>query len=563
MTTHGIRALRGRHRAARRRSTIIALLAAVVGLVAGFLPTIVNSVVADATDARCSAMTVPVVNRVSPAGTQLLTTHRSQAAKTAARRRHVSERTLFKASNHRSAGLLPLIRLAKPKAHDFLYTTSGREAAQAVRNSGYVRKGVAFYVSGKPADCATPVFRFRKHGRHRFVLDGGRRRLRTAGWIPEGVAWYAAPTAPRSEPVPTTPESTTPAPVPSDTTTAPAGSTSTPTSATATPPVVTPPASSSSSSNDSGSGQPAPLTQSLYVQSANRNDIPAYNMEAAGSPTKLLLWQLANTQTGMWLGGSANDAATVNNVVTAAAAAHQTPTFVLYAIPNRDCSGPYSKGGLPSEAAYESWVRSIHDAIAGRPAIVIIEPDAIGYGSCPTAQQAERIAELQFDIDTFAIASNPNVVAYLHAGSSGINPKDMANALTRVGIEKIRGFALNVSGHDVTSSEVTYGRAIDAQLGRNQPFVIDTSRNGDGRQPGGSCNPPVQAVGTRPTTDPQISGVDALLWLHTPGGSDGQCHPGDPPAGTFVPDWAAQYVQAAIAKNLITEYPEGVYAPSS
>ncbi len=208
-------------------------------------------------------------------------------------------------------------------------------------------------------------------------------------------------------------------------------------------------------------------------------------------------------------------------------------------------------------------MRSIRNAIADKPAIVIIEPDAIGFGACPPAQRATRIDELRFDLHTFASATSPNIAAYLHAGSAGTNPTYMASALSQVGIGMIRGFALNVSGYDTTPSEVAYGRAIDAALGRSQPFVIDTSRNGVGRMGHGSCNPPAQATGTRPTTNPGIAGVDALLWLHTPGGSDGQCHPGDPGAGTFVTAWAIRDVRAAIERKIIVKYPEGVLARSS
>ena len=156
------------------------------------------------------------------------------------------------------------------------------------------------------------------------------------------------------------------------------------------------------------------------------------------------------------------------------------------------------------------------------------------------------------------------MAAYLHAGSSGVNPADMARALQLVGVANIRGFAVNVSSYDSTASETRYGDAVDAAMGTDQPFVIDTGRNGAGRQSGSdsSCNPSVQMPGPRPSTATGIANVDAFLWVHTTGGSDGQCHSGDPSAGTFVAAWAEKYVQNAINAGLMVEYPLGQYAAS-
>lgn len=70
--------------------------------------------------------------------------------------------------------------------------------------------------------------------------------------------------------------------------------------------------------------------------------------------------------------------------------------------------------------------------------------------------------------------------------------------------------------------------------------MIDTSRNGAGPASGrlAWCNPRGRALGVPPLTDPHDSRVDALLWIKAPGSSDGACRPGEPPAGTFWPDYA-------------------------
>lgn len=46
----------------------------------------------------------------------------------------------------------------------------------------------------------------------------------------------------------------------------------------------------------------------------------------------------------------------------------------------------------------------------------------------------------------------------------------------------------------------------------------------------------------RPAQSLGESQVDALLWIKTPGASDGECGRGEPPAGTFWPDYAVGLV---------------------
>ena len=111
----------------------------------------------------------------------------------------------------------------------------------------------------------------------------------------------------------------------------------------------------------------------------------------------------------------------------------------------------------------------------------------------------------------------------------------------------------------------------DQNLGAAVPttrFVIDTSRNGQGHwtPPAGVypdaqdwCNPPGRGVGLRPTLNTGMPLVDALLWVKTPGQSDGQCNRGiagsttdpewggitDPAAGAWFPQQALQLAQLA------------------
>ncbi|HZQ81002.1 MAG TPA: glycoside hydrolase family 6 protein [Gaiellaceae bacterium] len=100
-------------------------------------------------------------------------------------------------------------------------------------------------------------------------------------------------------------------------------------------------------------------------------------------------------------------------------------------------------------------------------------------------------------------------------------------------------------------------------------FVIDTSRNGQGAWDWASagypdsgtaqdwCNPPGRGLGARPTANTGVPLLDALLWVKTPGESDGSCTRGtagpsdpewgitDPAAGAWFPQQALQLAQLA------------------
>ncbi len=271
---------RRRVRGAVRPGRILTSLGVAVVLAVGAPLTTLHPDAARAATAGCAQMTSPVLDSTDSAGAQVLAIATHPGGKHGEHGKQSGAKALFKASKHGAAGLLAVIRLAKPQTHDVLYTTSSGEAAQAVAGAGYLRRGVAFYVSADPGSCSVPVYRYRRNGMHRYVLGAGRPGLEQAGWQSEGVGWYAA-----------------------------------------------------RAGTQGGGGLPAPkptagkpLTQPLYSQSTNRNDIAAYRRAPAGSTNRLLLWQLANTQIALWLGGSGSDAATVHQLVTVAAADHRTPT---------------------------------------------------------------------------------------------------------------------------------------------------------------------------------------------------------------------------------------------
>lgn len=248
-----------------------------------------------------------------------------------------------------------------------------------------------------------------------------------------------------------------------------------------------------------------------------------------------LLDRIATRPQGHWVGDwvpTTAVAAEVDRVLDAGAAARAVPVLVVYAVPHRDC-GHYSAGGF-SASTYLPWVRELARGMAGRRSLLVLEPDALSLLDCLTPeQQRERLALLA---EARRVLEGAGARVYVDAGhSSWHTPALTASRLRAVGA---RGFALNTSNFRPTTDEVAFGRQVSSALGGAR-FVVDTSRNGLGPYEGAEawCNPPGRALGTAPTGDPRLAGVDALLWVKRPGESDGTCR-GGPSAGTWWQDYA-------------------------
>jgi endoglucanase len=253
-----------------------------------------------------------------------------------------------------------------------------------------------------------------------------------------------------------------------------------------------------------------------------------------------LLQRIAEQPQALWLGEWSGD---VGSTVadTMRRAGGTLPVFVLYNLPYRDC-GSHSAGGVETETAYRTWVRRVRSGIAGRPAVTILEPDALGLlDRCLSEEQQESRLALMTDAVN-VLRQDADTAVYVDAGHSRWVAADvMADRLRRAGVRNAHGFALNTSNYGTTEENVAYGERLSALLG-GAHFVIDTSRNGVGPTPDGAwCNPPGRKLGAPPTTETGNDLVDAWLWLKRPGESDGECN-GGPRAGMF---WDAQAFELA------------------
>ena|GEM_PF-804955 len=293
---------------------------------------------------------------------------------------------------------------------------------------------------------------------------------------------------------------------------------------------------------DGGSGGgPLSMTSGFYID-PDSNPANWVRANSGDSRAARIQASIANNLAARWFGGwNGNISTAVSSFVAAADAVDKLPVLVAYNIPGRDC-GSHSGGGAGSPEAYRTWIASFASAIGNRPAVVIIEPDAVAQLDCLSsdAERQTRISLIRYATEQFRDHA-PNTWAYLDAGNAlWINADTMAQRLENMGVRNVRGFALNVSNFYTTAQSATYAGSVNASLnsryGYTKPFVVDTSRNGNGSN-GEWCNPAGRKVGA--TNAVGSGGAELLLWVKVPGDSDGQCGIApNTPAGTFMPDVA-------------------------
>jgi cellulose 1,4-beta-cellobiosidase len=236
--------------------------------------------------------------------------------------------------------------------------------------------------------------------------------------------------------------------------------------------------------------------------------------------------------------------------------------FVLYNLPNRDCSAKSSAGELDvergGEARYKKeFIDAIASQFAAHPAqriVAIVEPDSLpnvatnlNVPKCAASEQAYRHS-IAYAASKLAM---PHVSLYLDAAHAGwlgweTNRVNIARIFKEVlteagGLDKIRGFATNVSNYNVVHGddgkklepsnpcpdEATYveqlAQTLESAGIKGKGFIVDTSRNGRGgiRSKWGSwCNVKSAGLGERPRAAPSPL-IDAYFWVKPPGESDG------------------------------------------
>ncbi|MFG1685651.1 glycoside hydrolase family 6 protein [Nonomuraea sp. NPDC049269] len=289
-----------------------------------------------------------------------------------------------------------------------------------------------------------------------------------------------------------------------------------------------------------------------------------------------LMRAMSEVPQAIWLaGGSPADVSrTVREIVTQADRQRTVPVFVTNNIPGRDCWN----GGAPNTETYRAWIDAVAEGIGNRPAVVALEPSGLaripGGPECPRGGEAaavQRYGDLSYAVET--LTGLADTAVYLDGGLAGWPGfTQIADRLVNAGAARADGFYVNIVGYRPTDRSLAYAAKLsrcvllrtvsrtascaDAALAAvpdDTPglphFVVDTSRNGTGewQPPAGRfpvpdewCNPPGRGTGARPTAGTGRPLADALLWLNSPGFSNGQCTrgtpgPADPAYGIVTP----------------------------
>lgn len=225
----------------------------------------------------------------------------------------------------------------------------------------------------------------------------------------------------------------------------------------------------------------------------------------------------------------------VDAVVSAADAQGQTPILVVYNIPGRDC-GNHSGGGAPSHDAYRAWVDEVAAGLEGRPATIVLEPDALPLVS--GCSDPSDLLDSMAHAGKALMAGSSEARVYFDIGHSAwLTPQKAADLLNGADIaNSAHGVATNTSNYNWTDDEVAFAEATIAATGvPGLGAVVDTSRNGNGPDPDDEwCDPPGRMIGHPSTTNTGNPLVDAFIWTKLPGEADGCIAP----AGQFVPQAA-------------------------
>ncbi|MCR2815895.1 glycoside hydrolase family 6 protein [Microbacterium jiangjiandongii] len=284
--------------------------------------------------------------------------------------------------------------------------------------------------------------------------------------------------------------------------------------------------------------QPPGVGTTLVVASDSRAAQAADDATASAEQRAAAAY-LAEQPTAYWLTPERDPIGEVRERIAhlAAQAREQNASLavVVYGLPGRDCGG-FSVGGL-DDADYATWTGEIGTALAGArdvQRIVLLEPDSLALAPA-CGDLDDRARQLTAAVERL---QGDNTWIYLDAGHSDWHsPSVMADIIAGTGLlERVRGFATNVSNYNSAAEEFAYAHALAAELGGGHA-VIDTSRSGAGTN-GEWCNATGRLIG-EPGGAFGDEVVDTNLWIKPPGESDGTCN-GGPPAGRWWADAAVE-----------------------
>ena len=293
---------------------------------------------------------------------------------------------------------------------------------------------------------------------------------------------------------------------------------------------------------------PNPLTGlSFYVDPSEPAAVDHRSYQATGQTAKAgQIAKLARAPKFRWF-GRWSSMKQVAAYIEAARCAGKVPQMVTLRHQGKECGPGYQGGGPAEDRLSEAWFRDFARTVGDARVVIAYEPDSIGTIDCLTpARRAARQRLLRYGVDV--LSRLPNATIYLEATASDWKSATFtARMLRLLGIEKVRGFMLNATHYDWTSSNISYGQAVSRLVG-GKPFVVNTSHNGRGpvhykdartkRTVNVYCNPQMRGLGPNPTTTTRQRRVDAFLYINRPGYSGGACNGAPAKVGTWWPERA-------------------------
>jgi hypothetical protein len=190
---------------------------------------------------------------------------------------------------------------------------------------------------------------------------------------------------------------------------------------------------------------------------------------------------------------------------------------------------------------FKAQINAMVKATGRRPAVYLLELDAIGSSVCMARNGALPAWEAALRYEMNAVQSLPHTVVYVEGGYSDSNSVGYtARILKAIDIKSIRGFFTNDTHNQWTSSTMDWANSVANRTGAH--YIVNTSDNGQGPKLNlhpqtqgveNLCNPPGRGLGIEDTTDTGSAHADGFLWTHSPGMSAGTCG-GGPASGFWV-----------------------------
>jgi endoglucanase len=221
----------------------------------------------------------------------------------------------------------------------------------------------------------------------------------------------------------------------------------------------------------------------------------------------------------------------------------------------KKCGGGYGGGGAAEDERTRRWYRDLARGIGHSRVVIGYEPDSLGTIDClARGRRRARLDLLRYGIEV--LSRLPRATIYIEGGASDWEPAARtARQLRHVGIDKVRGFMLNVTHYDWTQHNIRHGAAISRRVG-GKPFIVSTSFNGRGpvhyrrwidrrkkrwRTVNVWCHPLRRGLGPAPTTATHHPRADAYLYIGRPGYSGGSCNGGPLPVGSWFESRALMF----------------------